>query len=444
MLSGMPTVVLPAPLRRYTGGVAEHTIEAPTVSAALSVLAQRHPELRGFMLDERGTLRRHLSVFVNGTQERAETTVQTGDRVMVLTSISGGSGTVEILVGTKKGLVVLRGPRGGDLEVAGRAFSGMPVEYAIRDPRSGRYLASLADPHFGPRVFGSDDPCGEWEPSDGPVFPEDTETAVTRIWVIQPGERDGELWAGVDPAALFRSVDGGSTWELVRSLWDHPVRQKWVPGAGGLCLHTICPWPGEPDRLMVGVSAGGVWITDDGGATWVQGNAGLRAPYMPPDVTPTTEFCVHHVERSPSMPERLYMQFHGGVHRSDDGGHSWVDIAPGLPSSFGFPIVVDPSDADRAFVIPLSADTDRVTPGGRASVWATGDAGATWSERADGLPAADAYLTILRQAFCHDGRSPLGLYFGATSGELFASDDGGGTWSTAARRLPPILSVRAA
>jgi photosystem II stability/assembly factor-like uncharacterized protein len=228
----------------------------------------------------------------------------------------------------------------------------------------------------------------------------------------------------------------------VRSLWDHPTREHWGGGAGGLCLHTICTYPDRPEQLLVGVSAAGIWITEDDGETWQMGNDGLRAPYMPEDASPTYEFCIHHVERSPDDPERLYMQMHGGVYRSDDGGRHWHDIAPGLPSSFGFPVVADPRNRDRAWVIPLVADVDRVTPEGRLGVWWTGDAGATWEEAENGLPGSDTYLTILRQAFCHDGRDRLGLYFGATSGELFASADGGASWVTAAERLPPITSVR--
>src|SRR5262249_46641414 len=159
----------------------------------------------------------------------------------------------------------------------------------------------------------ADGPSGAWRPSAGPAFPESTGATVERVWVIQPGERDGELWAGVDPAALFHSTDGGESWDLVQSLWDVPSRPEWGPGAGGLCLHTICTWPGDPGRMLIGISAAGIWLTEDGGRTWEQGNAGISAPYLPADFTPTFEFCIHHVERAPTRPERLFMQFHGGV-----------------------------------------------------------------------------------------------------------------------------------
>jgi hypothetical protein len=228
-------------------------------------------------------------------------------------------------------------------------------------------------------------------------------------------------------------------------LWNHPTRGTWQPGGGGLCLHSIVPWPGDPSRLLVAVSAAGVWITEDGGRSWRQGNRGLLARYLPEEAQETaTALCVHHIERSPTRPERLFMQFHGGVYRSDDAGESWCDIGAGLVSDFGFPLAVDPADADSAYVIPLTADTDRVTPGGRMRVYETRDGGATWTARGDGLPSAQAYLTVLRRAFDRAGEgSSLQLYFGATSGDVFGSGDAGASWFTAATRLPPVFSVTA-
>jgi hypothetical protein len=355
---------------------------------------------------------------------------------------------VELLVGTKKGLFVLRGRRGGPLAVVGREFPGQVVEFATYDRRSGRYFASVTHGQFGPRIFHAAEATGEWEQAEGPAFPEGEEAAVERIWVIQPGEGDGVVWAGVAPAALFKSEDGGKSFHLVRALWDHPARKRWDPGAGGLCLHSIAPWPGEPDRLAVGVSAGGVWLTDDGGASWRPGVAGLVPRYLPEEArADTMTYCIHNLRRAPLRPERLFMQFHGGVYRSDDGGASWTDVGGvgspgGLPADFGFPIEIDPRDPDRAYVIPLVADLDRVTPEGRVRVYETADAGASWRPLGWGLPDDDAYLTVLRQAFCRDEREPLGLYFGAESGEVFASADGGATWTTAADHLPPVLAVR--
>src|SRR4051794_34845073 len=352
----------------------------------------------------------------------------------------------ELSVGTKKGLFVLDGDAGGEFGVSGRAFAGEPVEYALRDSRSGRLFAALTSAFYGPKILYADDPSGEWTQAEGISLPDGGDNALERIWVIAPGEEDGVLYAGGDPGVLFTSRDGGESWELNDALWKHRVDEDWQPGGGGLCLHSIVPWPGEPQRLTVAVSAAGVWHTDDGGESWRRGNSGLVPRYMPEEARETTnQLCVHSLCRSQQQPERLFLQFHGGVYRSDDAGESWVDVGDGLPSDFGFPLAVDPADADSAYVIPLGADTDRVTPEGRVRVYETRDGGSSWAARGDGLPQAHAYLTILRQAFDSRGKSDaLELYFGATSGELFGSGDAGASWSTAASRLPPVFSVTAA
>jgi photosystem II stability/assembly factor-like uncharacterized protein len=352
----------------------------------------------------------------------------------------------ELLVGTRKGLFTLNGEPGEAFEVGARAFAGEPVEYALRDARSGRVFASVTSAFYGPKIWFADEPAGEWEQADGVELPEGGEAALERIWVIVPGEADGTLYAGGDPGVLFESSDGGSTWRLNEALWTHPSRRHWQPGGGGLCLHTIVTWPGEPDRLAVAVSAAGVWLTDDGGASWRQGNKGLTAGYASEETPPEeVGMCVHRMHRAPRRPERLFMQFHGGVYRSDDAGESWTGIGAGLPSDFGFPLAVDPADPDSAYVIPLTADTDRVTPERRVRVYETRDAGASWTPRGEGLPQEHAYLTILREAFDWKGEGPaLQLYFGATSGAVFGSGDAGATWSSVAARLPPVLSVSAA
>jgi molybdopterin converting factor small subunit len=463
----MSLVALRAPLRDLAGGAAEVQVDGSTVGEAIARLEAECPRLEGWILDEQGRVRQHVNLFLEGERATLDTPLRPEDRIQVLAAISGGAvataapdvetatrpagpeaepdDLVELLVGTRKGLIVLRGPRGGPFEVAARKFSGLTCEFAIRDRRSGRYLASVTHGQYGPRVYGADDPLGDWEQSDGPVFPEGTDTAVERIWVVTPGEESGVVWAGVAPAALFRSEDGGSTWTLNRGLWDEPSRPNWQPGAGGMCLNSICTWPGDPSRLAVGISAAGVWLSDDGGASWRRGNEGIVARYLPEEArADAVDLCVHNMHRAPKEPATLYMQFHGGVYRSDDAGETWNDIAGGLPSDFGFPLVIDPADPDRAFVVPLRGDFDRVTPDGMVRVYETRDRGASWVAHGEGLPDRDAYLTVLRQAFGQDGRTPIGLYLGAESGEVFGSADGGATWVTVADHLPPVTSVRVA
>ncbi len=355
----------------------------------------------------------------------------------------------ELLVGTRKGLFTLRGGGDGAYEVAGRTFEGDVVEYAMRDRRTGRYFASVTSGFYGPRLMYSLDPTApleSWTHAETLGMPDGTEATLERIWVVRPGERNGQLWAGVDPAALFESRDGGLTWSLNRGLWDQPGRADWNPGNGGLCLHSVATWPGDPTRLSIGISAVGCWRTEDEGETWHRSTTGIVPRYVPEEIRETTDaICVHNLHRAPRRPERLFMQFHGGVYRSDDTGDTWISIADGLPSDFGFPIVGDPADPDSAYVIPMVADVDRVTIEGRVRVYETRDAGATWTARGEGLPQHDAYLTILRQAFDADGEGDgLGLWFGATSGEVFGSVNAGASWFTVADRLAPVTSVRVA
>lgn len=459
----MALVKLRSPLRELAGGSSELEIDGRTVGEVISRLEGSFPKLTGWVTDERGSVRRHVNLFLNGERTGLDTKVESGDRIHVLPAISGGAvglaertmtqmhavapdpaEEAELLVGTRKGLFVLRGPRGGPMQEVARRFSGTTCEFALRDPRSGTYIASVTHGQYGPRLYYSDDPeATEWEQATGPAFPEDAGSAVERIWVVKKGEEMDVLWAGVAPAALFRSEDGGRTWELNRGLWDEPSRKDWQPGAGGMCLNSICTWPGDPDRIAVGISAAGVWLSDDGGASWRRGIKGIVARYLPENAREgAVDLCVHNMHRSSLEPSTLYMQFHGGVYRSDDAGETWNDIGTdtGLPADFGFPLVQDPNDADRAFVIPLRGDFDRVTPDGQVAVYETRDRGESWEARTDGLPSG--HLTILRQAFCHDGQDPLGLYFGAESGEVFGSGDGGATWTTVAEHLPPVVAVR--
>jgi photosystem II stability/assembly factor-like uncharacterized protein len=351
----------------------------------------------------------------------------------------------ELLLGTKKGLIVLEGgPGAGEFELRCRAFPGEPVDFAMRDPASGRAIATSTSPFYGPKIWFADDPAGEWTQAEGVALPEGSDEALERIWVIVAGE-GGSLYAGGDPGVLFESRDGGETWELNRPLREHRINESWQPGGGGLCLHSIVPWPGEPDKLSLAVSAAGVWHTDDHGESWTRRNRGIVPSYLPEDASPeTSPLCVHRMERAARRPERMFIQFHGGVYRSDDAGQNWSAIGEGLPSDFGFPLALDPSDPDSAYVIPLRGDFDRVMPDGSVRVYETRDGGASWAPRGDGLPDHDAYLTVLRRAFDRAGEGQgLQLYFGATSGDVFGSADAGESWFTAATRLPPVFSVTA-
>jgi photosystem II stability/assembly factor-like uncharacterized protein len=214
----------------------------------------------------------------------------------------------ELLVGTRKGLFVLQGEPGQSFDVTARAFAGQAVEYATRDARTGRYLASVTSWFYGPKIWYADDPAGEWEQASGFDLPEGSDQALARIWVIVPGQKEGVVYAGGDPGVLYESADGGTTWQLNRGLWEHETKKDWNPGNGGLCLHTIEPWPGDPNRLLVAISAVGVWLSDDAGATWRHSNTGIVPEYVPEEARDNPiQHCVHDVRRAPERPERLFM-----------------------------------------------------------------------------------------------------------------------------------------
>jgi hypothetical protein len=370
---------------------------------------------------------------------------------VVRVGLSGiASGDVLILVGTMKGAFLLRsdGDR-GKFEVDGPHFPGHMVYALTFDGRGGRrrLLAAPSSMHWGSVVRWSDDFGGTWaDPAEGNVrFPEDTGASLATVWQLLPGDdaRPDLVWAGVEPAALFRSDDGGEHFELVRGLWDHEHRPRWQPGGGGLCLHTIVPHATDPERMLIAVSAAGVYRTADGGATWQASNRGIKPDFLP-DPEPEFGQCVHKVDRAAGNPERYYLQHHGGVYRSDDGAASWEKISSDLPSDFGFPIVAHPSDPESAWVLPLDSAEKRWTVDGKARAFRTSDAGASWQPLGDGLPDADAYLTVLRDAFTTDGMPEPGLYFGTRTGQVYGSSDQGENWRLLADWLPPVTCVKTA
>lgn len=358
------------------------------------------------------------------------------------------AGVVVLLIGTKKGLWVATSRDGrASWDVSGPHFRTTEVPSVAIDTRRAtpRLLVGASSTHFGPSVAVSDDLGSTWqEPEQAPIaFPADTDAVLARVWQLAPGPESEPdvVYAGVEPTALFRSADGGVTYELVRPLWDHPHRKDWAPGAGGAAVHTVIPHRTEP-KITVAMSTGGVYRSADGGASWAPANAGIRADFFP-DKYPEYGQCVHKIAQHPDRPERWFAQNHGGVYRSDDDAHSWQSIAEGLPADFGFPIVVHPSRPDVVYTFPLISDMNRYPADGRCRVYRSDDAGQTWTALGAGLPA-EFWSVVLRDALCTDGMDPAGLYLGTRSGAVYASRDDGEHWQPVAEHLPDVLSVRAA
>lgn len=354
-----------------------------------------------------------------------------------------------LLLGTTKGAFVARSTDDRrSFELSGPHLRGEATYIASLDQRGANHRIFAGGDSFrwGPTLRASDDFGETWsEPAERPIaFPEDAGASVARVWQIVPGAEPDVIFAGVEPAALFRSDDGGATFELVRGLWDHPHRAEWQPGGGGLCLHTILIDPRDSQRMSIAVSAAGHYRTEDGGEKWEARSKGISGPFMP---DPDAEFgqCVHKMARDAGNPDRLYLQHHWGVYRSDDSGDTWLDVGKDkLPSDFGFPIVAHPSKPNTAYVIPLDSDEYRATAEGRCRVYRTTDAGDTWEPLGNGLPQDGAHLAILRDGFTSDGMDPLGLWFGTRTGQLYGSADEGESWRLFFDHLPPVLSVRAA
>ena len=358
-----------------------------------------------------------------------------------------------LLVGTRKGLWI--GTSDGSREKwtwDGPRFNMEEVYSCMIDTRrdTPRLLVGAASSWIGPQVGRSDDLGASWEssPEGGVRFPDYADASVERVWQLQPGLGEDVVWAGTEPGAVFRSDDRGETFKLERALWDHPHRTEWAAGYGGQAFHTLLPHPTDPDSLTVAISTGGVYQTTDGGGSWAPRNKGIRADFLPEDQRyPEFGQCVHKVARHPSRPERLFAQNHGGVYRSDDEGETWKSIADGLPSDFGFPVVVHPHDPDTVHVFPLLGAEGRFPPDAHARVWRSRDAGETWealgSADEGGLPDA-FFVGVMRDALTMDDHENAGLYFGARNGSVWGSFDSGETWRELVSELPDVMVVRAA
>lgn len=359
----------------------------------------------------------------------------------------GQSQDVLVLVGTRKGAFIMESSATRECwKVRGPYHEGQNVMHMSYDPRSGTLFAAVGDPWFGSRVYRSQDLGNTWEePQAGPTFPAETGLTLGKVWHVEPGrpEEPGVVYAGVEPAALFKSYDDGRTWEFMPSLNDHPTRPFWQPGAGGLCLHTIVLDPTDLQRMYIAISAVGVFRTTDGGASWQPANTGTRINFLPEQPPEYAEYgqCVHKVVLNPAEPARLYQQNHCGVYRSDNGADGWTEITEGLPSDWGFGISVHPHDANTIWVCPGISGYKHWAPDARLRVYRTRDQGAQWQELTCGLPQKDAYLMVLREGMAVDKLQPAGVYIGTNTGQLYHSADEGDSWRQAAAAFPPINSV---
>lgn len=357
-------------------------------------------------------------------------------------------GDVLLLVGTMKGAFLLRArTERSNWEATGPYFHGQAIYSMAYDARAGRRrLWASTCSFWGTFLRSSDDFGKTWtNPQEANVkFPQDCGMSLKNIWQICLG-RESEpdtMYCGVEPAALFESHDAGETWSLVRGLFDHPHRPRWVPGNGGLCLHTVLLDPADSERMYIAISAGGVYRTEDRGSSWVARNRGIRVSYQP-DKYPEFGQCVHKIVLHPARPERLFLQHHWGLYRSDDHGDCWQNISNGVPSDFGFAMLMHPRDPESVYIVPIESDEFRCTPDGKLRVYRTRNAGNSWEPLSRGLPQKGAYETVLRDAMTTDALDPAGIYFGTRSGELFGSIDEGKNWKMILSGLPPVVCVKA-
>jgi photosystem II stability/assembly factor-like uncharacterized protein len=362
---------------------------------------------------------------------------------------------VRLLVGTHKGAFTLTSDeRRQQWKVEGPQFAGWDVYHVKGSPVDpDRLYASQSRGWFGQVVQRSNDGGASWEAA-GNKFQYDGATNThkwydnsdhpydfTRVWHLEPSPTDLDtVYAGVEDAALFRSTDGGTTWDELNGLRTHPTAPTWAPGAGGLCLHTIILDPTRPDRIITAISAAGAFRSDDKGKTWRPINKGLKSNFIP-DPDAEVGHCVHHVAMHPSRPDVLFMQKHWDVMRSDDAGDTWEEVSGNLPSDFGFVIDVHAHEPDTIYVVPIKSDSDHFVPDGKLRVYRSRSGGTEWEALTKGLPQKDCYVNVLRDAMTVDSLDSCGVYFGTTGGQVYASSDAGDSWNAIVSNLPAVLSV---
>jgi photosystem II stability/assembly factor-like uncharacterized protein len=362
---------------------------------------------------------------------------------------------VRLLVGTRKGAFILTadGTR-RNWQVSGPHFGGWEIYHVNGSPADpDRLYASQSSSWFGQVIQRSDDGGQSWQPV-GNDFAYEGEVGehlwydgtprpweFKRIWHFEPSLTDPDtVYAGAEDAALYRSTDGGQKWQELTALRTHETGPQWQPGAGGMCLHTIILDPVDPNRIFVAISAAGAFRTDDGGATWQPINRGLRSGQIP-DEDAEVGHCVHRMAMHPSRPNVLFMQKHWDVLRTDDAGGSWHEISGNLPTDFGFPIAVHAHEPETVYVVPITSDSEHYVPDGKLRVYRSRTAGDEWEPLTTGLPQADCYVNVLRDAMAVDTLDECGIYFGTSGGQVYGSADSGDTWSAIVRDLPAVLSV---